>query len=160
MVSIELKVDGIEDVLSEFKKLANYEQKLPELNRQLAEIGEREASYRMLGSRDDGNDDVTVGSRITDDGFEVYAEGDSVTFNEFGAGVTAGFGYVGDTGGLDISPGSYSKQHDGLFSKTNRFWFWNKKLYSGIYPTAGMYFAGVAIDDNVLDVAREVFTID
>lgn len=159
MAKLELEVYGIDDVLAEFNKLKNYEQKVPELNRELANIGVREASIRMLGERDDGNDDVVVDSRDTADGFEVYAEGDSVAFLEFGAGVTSGFGYVGDTGGLDISPGSYSKDHAQMFTK-HGFWFYNGKIMSGVYPTAGIYNAGVAIEESLLDVAREVFNID
>lgn len=95
---------------------------------------------------------------------KLTASHEAIAFIEFGAG----YGVDGSTviaeetraqSGLDISIGSYSREHEGEFSKTGR-WHFGGREYEEIQPSPGMEYARITIEDNAEKKLKEVFGVD
>lgn len=148
--SYDAAIKEIED----YKKYVD--EKSQELCKRLAEIGLSVAQIYFIPEA--GNSDVTLSIEKVNDGYLLKAEGEDVCFLEFGAGVTAGLGY--DTSVIeppvDISPGSWSNAHGGMFSRKG-YWFYGGKIMNSIVPQMGMYHAVSETMQRIAEVAREVF---
>lgn len=89
---------------------------------------------------------------------------EGIAFIEFGAG----YGVDSDgevasatakQSGMEISIGSYSREHGGEFAKTGR-WHFGGKEYEQIPARPGMEYARVTIEDNAEKKLKEVFGVD
>ncbi len=108
----------------------------------------------------------TEGGRITctveeiENGYRVVAEGTPVFFLEYGTGPAAGTGFILGTPPVSTEPGSYSALHAGTYQD----WLdGGGEAELGPYkwtiqPRSGMYFAFKAASENVMKVAKEVFS--
>ena len=95
---------------------------------------------------------------------KLIAEHDGIAFIEFGAGYavdgsTAVAGATKAQSGMDISIGSYSREHEGEFSKTGH-WHFGGHVYEEIQPRPGMEYARITIEDNAEKKLKEVFGVD
>ena len=132
--------------------------KSDEVTQRLAQIGATVASIAFTGMMTGDEDPVTVTAEPIDNGYEVKAEGKSVCFLEFGAGLYAGAGYAGPHGEIDISPGSYSStEGSGQYAKYN-YWYYKHKRFIGVTPGHAMYDASRDIELKAAEIIREVFS--
>lgn len=157
---LELSPESCQDALDELKKYQReISPKLDEVCRRLAELGAQEARMRFARG-DHGNGGVTVTVEKIDNGYKIVASGHDVYFIEFGTGVNAGVGY-GDSGvpatSVPVYPGSWSEQHAQEFSRYG-YWWWQGEKLQGTEAEMPMYYAGKAIRENEIRIAREVFS--
>ena len=157
---LELSPESCRDALDELKKYQReISPKLDEVCRRLAELGAQEARMRFARA-DHGNGGVTVTVEKIDNGYKIVASGHDVYFIEFGTGVNAGVGY-GDSGvpatSVPVYPGSWSEQHAQEFSRYG-YWWWQGEKLQGTEAEMPMYYAGKAIRENEVRIAREVFS--
>lgn len=107
---------------------------------------------------------VTVTVDIRDDGFVINANGDAVCFLEFGAGTKAGLGVpLSEYKELpiEVRPGSWSEEHAREFVNTGyKYWTFGGKKIEFIEPRMGMYKASRKIQEEVVNIAKEVFGND
>lgn len=108
----------------------------------------------------------TEGGRVTctveeaPNGYRVVAAGEPVFFLEYGTGPAAGTGPILGDPPVSTEPGSYSATH----AQTYQNWIdGGGEAELGPYkwtlqPRAGMYFAFKAASENVMKVAKEVFS--
>lgn len=171
---MSIRIEGLSDLIKTLKQYQNTlderEQKCLKL---LADIGIDTAKVRFSQAQYDGRNDVEVtGPKWIDKNkIAVYAEGESVTFIEFGAGVVfskkhpladeLGFerGLYGIGKGNQTTWGYYGeKGTDGKFLRTTD--------KGDLYLTHGnpanrpMYDAGKAIQEQILSVVKQVFRFD
>lgn len=158
-VTIELSTESCKAALEELKKYErDFNSKMEEVCRRLAEIGAREASFRFARG-DHGNSDATVTTQKFDKGYKIVASGKDVYFIEFGTGFNAGVGYGdGMPSGLSVPvyPGSWSEEHKKLFSEQGFWWYGGEKL-QGTEAEMPMYYASKAMRNNIKKVVEEVF---
>lgn len=131
-----------------------------ELCNKLAGIGANVASIHFAGGFISGNDDVTISVVPLNNGYQIVADGQSVCFLEFGAGVAAGNGYDTDeiVPPVPIYPGSYSQtKGKGIFTEDHPYWFHDGQYYSMVTPRMGMYHAVSEMKRQVAQIAKEVF---
>lgn len=134
-----------------------YDQYLDELG----EMGESTASS-LFGAApgDDGNTDVTV--RREYDGtenmrsFRIVASGHDAAFLEFGTGVETVVTRPTVEADFDISPGSWSAERDGPFSR-NGYWYYKEQKYAGTPPIGAMQEACNTMEQWSSTIARRVF---
>lgn len=162
MATIEINPFDVKTVANAVKTLkkyrAEFEKKVDEFLRRLAEIAAQTARSSYAFGAIDGNDDVTVTIEPIENGYVVRADGEDVYFLEFGTGVAAGQGY--DTSIIEppvsIEPWSWA----GKNSKTAQrgYWFYDGIKYTMTVPRMGMYNAAKEIQSQIKKVANEVFT--
>lgn len=152
-------VRAVQEELERYKE--SLEKKGMEICRRLAEIGMNVASIRYATGSIDGNTDVDVSVEPIENGYKVTANGEDVFFLEFGAGVAAGFNY--DTSVIappvDITPGSWSKDHARQFTEKGH-WYYGGRKYDMVTPRMGMYSAIKEVEQNIARVAKEVLDLD
>lgn len=162
-----LDLESIREAARETRELAErMDDMAMGLCKKLAEIGVRVAKIHYIPEAWSGNTDVTVSAEPIEGGYKVTASGRDVFFLEFGAGVTSGLGYDTSeiTPPVDISIGSWSKEHDGPFWKSwqenpaNAHWYYNGRAFDGIAPQMGMYHGHKEVQLMVKEVAKEVFS--
>lgn len=103
--SIELSEDGIKELQQGLKEYDQWvKAKTDELCERLAEIGVTKAQVNFAAAYYDGDNDVSVRVESRDSGYAVVAEGTTVLFIEFGAGLIGG----GHPEANGMIPGSYS----------------------------------------------------
>ncbi|MBR4186324.1 MAG: hypothetical protein IKQ87_11175 [Clostridia bacterium] len=143
------------------------------LTQKLAEAGQEEANYRFANARYAGTNDVVVYTETDGANASVVAEGKTVAFIEFGAGVTRGGGYPGKKPAGVLEPGQYG-QGKGAFK--NEPWVYNgepgnegwpvtrrgkvragKAMTLGNPPNAAMYHASGVIREIITETAKEAF---
>jgi len=73
-------------------------------------------------------------------GHAVVAEGEKLGFVEFGAGTTTSPNEFSYEVPFEVSDGSWSRQHNGMYAQRG-YWYYNKKRYTHIMPTWGMHYA-------------------
>lgn len=155
-IKISLSKGSIEKAL---KELERYKKELPRkarlLAQRIAELGGNVARNGFSMPLDYiGENDITVEVVEQDTLFVILAKGKAVCFVEFGAGVTAGSGYDIPVD-LDISPGSWSKNHAQEFSRYG-FWTYGGQKITQSTPAKAMYNASKEIRTQLLKVAKEV----
>ena len=88
VISIRLNSSSIASAISEMKAYKRWvAEKTQELAKRLADIGCAEAKVRFSGAEYSGQNDAEVSVEAIDNGFRIVAQGRSVFFIEFGAGV-------------------------------------------------------------------------
>lgn len=151
-------------------QLGNYRTRLSgasvEFRNRLCDLGAEEAREAFAGAEYAGTNDVSVTTEQHGKESLVVAKGNAVYFLEFGAGVTAGEGYPGpkppDVVGLGeygygqgandlwIYKGEPGTSGTPVSGRPGRYWSY------GNPPVAGMYTAARTMEDNAVEVAKEV----
>lgn len=113
-IVIGIDGSGIDDAI---KAVDEYERWLMsranELAKRLAEMGALNAQFYFDGAQYFGNTDCSISIEQTGENtYLVKADGESVLFIEFGAGITYGYGHPeAKTGGNDFGPGTWPDKH-------------------------------------------------
>ena len=156
-ITIDLSAKSIDSAIKEVRKYKAWVlEKEKELRQRLATLGASVASIGFSTAIYNGTNDVTV--RVEDDGSmaTIYAEGESVAFIEFGAGAKYGYGHP-QAGEFGVGPGTYP---DGKGNWDNpKGWYIPGGEHSyGNPPAQAMYSAVQTITDQVMIIAKEVFS--
>lgn len=88
---------------------AKLESKAKEICRRLAIYGATDARIGYSTAIYDGDRDVEIRVEETDNGYRIIAEGETVLFIEFGAGITYGYGHPQATE-FGMGPGTWFPQ--------------------------------------------------
>ncbi len=131
------------------------EQKEKELRSRLASLGATVASIQFARAIYNGTNDVSVRVDDTGNAAVIYAEGESVAFIEFGAGITYGSGHP-QAGELGMGPGTYP-DGKGHWDNPNGWWYAHGQHTYGNPPAMAMYSAVQAMTEELTKIAREVF---
>lgn len=158
-IHVELNPASIDAAI---KKLEDYRQDLDRkaglLCERLADMGAMYAEWNFSGVLYAGDIDYSITvNRIDDMHYSVLANGQSVLFMEFGAGVKHGYGHpMADQFGM--GPGTYPGQKHAF--DPNGWWFnqgGNKIHTYGNAPGMPMYNAAKDLEKEITKVAQEVF---
>ena len=88
VINVRLNTTSIREAIEEVQAYKAWvERKTQELTFRLAELGASEASVRFAGAQYDSANDAYVHVEPIGNGYKIIAEGESVFFIEFGAGV-------------------------------------------------------------------------
>lgn len=141
--------------------LVLFQHKFQQYLDELGEMGESTASTMFASAPgDDGNTDVTVTREYDsmDDarGFRIVASGHDAAFMEFGTGVETIVTRPTVQADFDISPGSWSTENDGPFSKQG-YWIYNGVRMAGTPPTGAMQEACNAMEQWSSTIAGRIF---
>lgn len=146
--SIQKALDEIEKVQKELpKKVDNYIGKLTDIGVEAAR-----AAY---------SSEVLVDAEFAQgvDGYAIFAEGPTVAFEEFGAGlmVNPANRFAGQMP-FRVARGSWSDERNGPYKRSNYdHWTYNNVEYTEIAPRAGMQKAYEAIMQNRYQARKEIF---
>ena len=150
---------SINAAVAELKQYAKrVEHKAQEIAERLAQYGLQQVRIGYDAALYDGDKDVEVSvERIDDNTFAINASGTNVLILEFGAGVTYGYGHP-DVG--EFGPGTYPGQKHAMDPKG--WWYTGSDGEShhsyGNVPSMVMYLTAMELEQEVLNVAREVFS--
>lgn len=157
-IKIDLTEGSIDKAIQELNDYAK------DLDRRAKLLCERLASYGATGASigfaravytGDKDFDITV--EETENGYRILAEGETVLFLEFGAGVRYGYGHP-KADELGYGPGTYPGK--GHWNDPNGWWLPKEKGGGHTYgnpPNMPMYNTAKEIEGEILRVAREVF---
>ena len=155
-IAIELNAHSINKAIKEIKKLdAEWDRKINEVLRRLAEIGATKASIGFSRAVYTGDNDVSVSVEPIENGYSIIASGEAVLFIEFGSGVTYGYGHPEP---MEYGPGTYPGK--GHWDDPNGWYLPKSKGGEHTYgnpPSAAMYRTGKKLQQEILRIAREVF---
>lgn len=155
-IAIELNAHSINKAIKEIKKLdAEWDRKINEVFRRLAEIGATKASLWFSRAVYTGDNDVSVSVEPIENGYSIIASGEAVLFIEFGSGVTYGYGHPEP---MEYGPGTYPGK--GHWDDPNGWYLPKSKGGEHTYgnpPSAAMYRTGKELQQEILRIAREVF---
>lgn len=155
-IAIELNAHSINKAIKEIKKLdAEWDRKINEVLRRLAEIGATKASLGFSRVVYTGDNDVSVSVEPIENGYSIIASGEAVLFIEFGSGVTYGYGHPEP---MEYGPGTYPGK--GHWDDPNGWYLPKSKGGEHTYgnpPSAAMYRTGKELQQEILRIAREVF---
>ena len=157
----KIVMDGLSqgNVASAIKEVRKYqawvEAKEAELRSRLASLGATVASIQFSRAIYNGTNDVSV--RVDDTGSVavIYAEGESVAFIEFGAGITYGSGHP-QAAEFGVGPGTYP-EGKGHWDNPGGWWYAHGQHTYGNPPAMAMYNAVQAMTAEITRIAREVF---
>lgn len=164
-ISVELSESSIDRVIREINEYKEWvHQKTNELLERLAMIGIREASIRFTGAYYDSStgNDTSLTIIPGQDKYTIVAEGTQVCFVEFGAGV-----YYNGAEPYPNPPGRpQGIAGIGQYGKgkgTRKMWAYyddtgELKKTHGTPAAMPMYHASRKIEDELLNIAREVFS--
>ena len=161
-IKMSLSTQSIEQAIKTLEAYSrSLDDKAKELCRRLAELGMTVASAaydnvaytRLVG---DVDYDITV--EPTENGYKVLADGNSVLFIEFGAGIRFGDGHPLNSQ-FGMGPGTFNPESDNWKSPYG-WWTPGGEHTYGNQPSMGMYYAGKEIKNKVEEIAREVFSHD
>lgn len=127
-----------------------------QLRTELATVGATVASIQFSRAVYNGSKDVSV--RVDDTGSVavIYAEGESVAFIEFGAGIKYGYGHP-QAGELGVGPGTYP-DGKGNWDNPKGWWYGHSQHSYGNPPAMAMYDAVQKMTEDLTRIAREVFS--
>lgn len=154
-IRISLSDDSIKNGIKEVQRYKRWVlQKEAELRSRLATLGATVASIQFSRAIYNGSKDVTV--RVDDTGTVavIYAEGESVAFIEFGAGIKYGYGHP-QAGEHGMGPGTYPGK--GNWDNEKGWWYGHGQHSYGNPPAMAMYEAVQKMTEELTRIAREVF---
>lgn len=159
-IVVPLSVTGINQLQDELKEYQRWQQeRAKELAERLAVLGGTVASIRFKRAFYKGMMDATVSVVAIPDGYKVVANGESVLFIEFGAGVKHGYGHP-KANEFGMGPGTYP-DGKGHWNDPNG-WYLPKSAGGGhTYgnpPAMPMYEARKQIEQELPRIVKEVFT--
>jgi hypothetical protein len=155
-VRISLSDESIKNGIKEVQKYKRWVlDKEKELRTRLATLGATVASIQFSRAIYNGSNDVTV--RVDDTGSVavIYAEGESVAFIEFGAGIKYGYGHP-QAGEHGMGPGTYPGK--GNWDNEKGWWYGHGQHSYGNPPAMAMYEAVQKMTEELTRIAREVFS--
>ena len=156
-ITVELNATSINKAIREIKKLdAEWDRKIDEVIRRLATLGATKASLGFSRAIYTGEKDISISVEPIENGYSIIASGESVLFIEFGSGVTYGYGHPDPMG---YGPGTYPGK--GHWDDPNGWYLPKSKggLHTyGNPPSATMYQTGKELQQEILRIARGVFT--
>ena len=156
-ITIEPNPTSINKAIKDIRKLnAEWDRKIDEVTRRLAEIGATKASLGFSRAVYTGDNDVSISVEPIENGYSIIASGEAVLFIEFGSGVTYGYGHPAP---MNYGPGTYPG--NGHWDDPKGWWLPKDKggLHTyGKLPSATMYQTGKELQQEILRIAREVFT--
>lgn len=163
-IKVSLNTKSIDKAI---KELEDYKKSIPKkldiLCQRLAAIGATNVSLGYSRAVYTGKKDVNVSVEKTQNGYAIVAEGETVLFLEFGAGVTYGYGHPKpEVDGVHMGPGTYP---DGKGHWDDPKGWWTPSAAGGEHtygnpPSAAMYQTAKDLRDIILDIAKEVFASD
>jgi len=155
-VRISLSDESIKNGIKEVQKYKRWVlDKENELRTRLATLGATVASIQFSRAIYNGSNDVSV--RVDDTGSVavIYAEGESVAFIEFGAGIKYGYGHP-QAGEHGMGPGTYPGK--GNWDNEKGWWYGHGQHSYGNPPAMAMYEAVQKMTEELTRIAREVFS--
>ena len=159
-IVVPLSVTGINQLQDELKEYQRWQNDCAkELARRLAELGKSVASIRFEQSSYKGMMDANVSVVAIPDGYKVVANGESVLFIEFGAGIKYGYGHP-EANEFGMGPGTYTSEK-GNWEKEKGWYIPKDKGGGHTYgnpPAMPMYEARKAIEQELPRIVKEVFT--
>ena len=155
-----LSVSGIQKIQDELKEYQRWQKdKAKELAERLAMLGASVASIRFSRAVYTGMRDSAVSVVAIQNGYAVKADGESVLFIEFGAGITYGTGHP-EASEFGMGPGTYP-DGKGHWDDPNG-WYLPKSAGGGHTfgnpPAMPMYEARKQIEQELPRIVKEVFT--
>lgn len=161
-ITVPLSGSGIQKLQDELKEYQKWQQECGRrLAKQLAEFGVQVAKIVFSNGSHLGERDEHVTYEETETGFKVKAEGKTVLFVEFGAGITYGFGHP-EAQEFGMGPGTYP-DGKGHWNDPNG-WYLPKSAGGGhTYgnpPAMPMYEARKKIMQEFPAIVKEVFAHD
>ena len=154
-IDIELTDASIKSGIKELRLYKRWViEKEAELRSRLAALGATVASIDFSRAIYNGSNDVSV--RVDDTGSVavIYAEGESVAFIEFGAGIKYGYGHP-QAGEHGMGPGTYPGK--GHWDNEKGWWYGHGQHSYGNPPAMAMYDAVQKMTEELTRIAREVF---
>ena len=154
-INIELTDASIKSGIKELRLYQRWVvEKEAELRSRLAALGATVASIDFSRAIYNGSNDVSV--RVDDTGSVavIYAEGESVAFIEFGAGIKYGYGHP-QAGAHGMGPGTYPGK--GHWDNEKGWWYGHGQHSYGNPPAMAMYDAVQKMTEELTRIAREVF---
>ena len=160
VIKMDLSVASIDNAINELKAFRDsIERKKKTLLERLGEIGVREASVRFTTAMYDGVNNTEVELKDTPDGYAITAEGRSVFFIEFGAGVYHNTGEPypnprpdGIVGIGEYGQGKGKRQAWGFKDDGGEL-----VITHGNPAAMPMWYASEEMRSNILKIAQEVF---
>ena len=155
-IDIELTDASIKSGIKELRLYKSWIiEKEAELRSRLAALGATVASIEFSRAIYNGSKDVSV--RVDDTGSVavIYAEGESVAFIEFGAGIKYGYGHP-QAGEHGMGPGTYPGK--GHWDNEKGWWYGHGQHSYGNPPAMAMYDAVQKMTEELTRIAREVFS--
>lgn len=156
-IIFELTPNSINGAIKQLKKLdREWDEKINALIKRLAEIGATKASLGFSRAIYNGEKDVSISVKKIDGGYAIIASGETVLFIEFGSGVTYGYGHPEP---MEYGPGTYpsDKEH---WNDPNGWWIPKAAGGGHTYgnpPSATMYHTAKDLQQEILQIAREIF---
>ena len=155
-IEFELSQSSVLKALKQLdKELSKTERLLSECCRRLAKIGYQVAKDGLDAAVYDGDKNYTIEIVHEEDGYAIIAQGQSVLFMEFGAGIRYGHGHPEPQG---FGPGTYHGH--GRWKDPHGWWYWDGGQWQHTYgnpPSMAFYHARQAMLLEVYEVMREVF---
>lgn len=155
-IRISLTDESIKNGIKEVQRYKRWVlEKEKELRTRLAALGATVASIQFSRAIYNGSNDVSV--RVDDTGSVavIYAEGESVAFIEFGAGIRYGYGHP-QAGEHGMGPGTYPGK--GHWDNEKGWWYGHGQHSYGNPPAMAMYDAVQKMTEELTRIAREVFS--
>ena len=155
-INIELTDASIKSGIKELRLYKSWViEKEAELCSRLAALGATVASIDFSRAIYNGSNDVSV--RVDDTGSiaVIYAEGESVAFIEFGAGIKYGYGHP-QAGEHGMGPGTYPGK--GHWDNEKVWWYGHGQHSYGNPPAMAMYDAVQKMTEELTRIAKEVFS--
>jgi len=155
-IRIELSDESIKNGIKEVQQYKRWVlEKEKELRSRLASLGATVSSIEFARAIYNGSNDVSV--RVDDTGSVavIYAEGESVAFIEFGAGIKYGYGHP-QAGEHGVGPGTYPGK--GNWDNEKGWWYGHGQHSYGNPPAMAMYDAVQRMTEELTRIAREVFS--
>lgn len=151
-ISFNLDPRDIRDLANELRRYAKEMQDMADdVTVRLSEVAADEA-------RSHYSSDVTV--EATSNG--VTATGESVVFEEFGAGARISDPFPGGADvSFEIRRGAYSDLNEGEYARTGYdHWHHDGQIYQYVTPTNALFYGMERAKEEAARVAREVFSQD
>lgn len=148
IIEMDLSPSSIRSAANELKKYADH---LKACESHIAERLSDEAAEEAAEYFDDG---VSVEALANG----VRATGESVVFQEFGAGLTISDPFPdGADVSFQIRRGAYSDLHQGEYAQTGyELWHHDGIEYRYVIPKHGLFYAMMRAKERAKDVAKEV----
>lgn len=153
---------ALDDLISDVQHLnSRLQRKADEIARRLAEIGVQEAQFGFASAQYDGVYDAEVHLDRRGPGqYAVVADGESVLFIEFGAGITYNYNAAHPEAAENgMGPGTYNPASD-AWMRPEGWWMDGPdgKVHTwGNPPEMPMYLAVKDLEAQLEQIAREVF---
>lgn len=131
--------------------------KAEEISRRLAEYGAMLAENAYDGTPYTGDRNVYVTVEDRPNGYAIVADGETVLFLEFGAGITMGYGHP-QAAEFGMGPGTYPiPPGKGHWNDPKGWWTPQGEHTYGNPPSMAMYNAAKELRKQAAKIAQEVF---